>query len=155
MLNSALKSVWNEFVYGSHLAAFVGVFLILITAVLTDKPVSFLFLLIIYMTAYIIYAYDRYRGIKEDSEDNPVRSKYLQGRAMKIRIFISIYLISLVLFSYYNNNRFIEIITFTLLVMGLLYSLIFKSFTRKIIAFKVWYVDGWWVYIIVFYTLYH
>lgn len=155
MLKAFLKSVWNELVFGSHLAALVGVFLILITAILTDKPVSILFLLIIYMTAYIIYAYDRYKGITEDKEDNPIRSKYLQGRAIKIRMFISIYFVLLILFSYYNKEKMIAIITFVLLVMGLLYTLVFKSFTRKIIAFKVWYVAGWWVSLIVFYTRFH
>lgn len=155
MLRKILESVWNEIVFGSHMAALVGVFIILILIVLAGKPVSFLFLLTIYMTAYIIYAYDRYKGIKEDSIDNPARSNYLQSRLLKIRIFILSYLILLILFSYYNSEKIISLYTFGLLGLGLLYTLFFKNFTKKIIAFKSLYVAGWWISLIPFYTVYH
>lgn len=154
VIKNLLKTVFNEFVYGGHLAAMVGIFLVFITITLTKDPVSLSFLIIIYILPFIIYSFNRYKELKVDSDDNPVRTAYIKKRMAKIRITNFIY-IFILLYLLFSLNVIIILYVLSLLILGILYTTNFKNFTRKVIAFKSVYVTSAWISVIPLYAIYH
>jgi 4-hydroxybenzoate polyprenyltransferase len=96
--------------------------------------------LLAYLIFYPIYINDRLRGIKIDELTNSERTKHLKSYLRTIpKIIVFSVLLLLALLFYIGNVKF-SIFALLLLFFGMLYPFYFKNITKKIIAFKNFYV---------------
>lgn len=149
------KFIWNEFVYGGHLGALVGVFIVLISSILINSRVSLLFLILLYLGCYMVYSFNRMLEIGDDILTNPERTKYIRASIKRLKYINVIYLLFFLLITFISKNIEVVIFSFLLLSLGIGYTLFFKDLTRTIIAFKAFFITTIWALLIPFYCIYH
>jgi 4-hydroxybenzoate polyprenyltransferase len=153
-IKQVAKFIGNEFIFGGHVFAVGAVSVVLMGAILLNIPVSFDFVVIVYLIFYSIYLYDHFEGVDNDISTNYERVIYLKSRKkVSSVIIISILIIAVML--YYFSDFYNMIFAFTILVFGLLYGSYFKQITRKVLAFKNFFVSLVWSLLIVFLVFYY
>lgn len=136
-----LSLLFNEFVYGGHLTSIGTSSIVFTSAVLLDIKITWDFLVVIYLSSYIFLLYDRFKDLKEDFLTNPERTLYLKKYSKVIPLLISCLILSVIgIILCFNDARSL-VFCFLLLLLGLFYSLFFKKITRKIIAFKTFFIS--------------
>lgn len=154
-IKQILKFVWNEFVYGGHLISLGAVSVVFASAILLNIPVTWDFLIIAYFITYTVYLYNRLNEFKEDFLTNPERTRHIKGYIKHVPCFIFFCTMIIVAMLMYFGNLLSMAFGLLLLLFGLLYSLIFKKITQKIIGFKNFYVAFIWTLLIVFLAVYY
>ena len=154
-LNQILKTVWKEFIYGGHLQCLGVAGIAYTSSFILNLDISWKFLVLSYLVFYPIYVHDRFRGIKMDKATNPERTdhfeKYLS--IMPKLILGSIILLLILLIQIENSKLFI--FSLVMLFLGLLYPLYFKGLTKKIIAFKNFYVSAFFAAMVAIPVVFH
>lgn len=120
----------------------VGIVSIVASATfLLGKKNDPIFLLLIFCGANAIYIFDRLRDLNKDQETNFERVKYLikSYNMIKFLLYISLLVILIVLF-YLINDPLMTFFTFLCFSLGFLYNLYLKGLSKKIIAFKNFFV---------------
>ena len=149
-LDNAKKFICNEFIHGGHLAALAAPALAISTMLLLSLPIHWEFLLITYLGTLCIYDYDYIRGLNIDYSDNLKRSRHIQkyqDMRIIILIFYGIAFFSLLI---YFGNLLSIIFGIGLILAGLLYTDIFKKFTKKFVGFKNLYTSISFSFLIIF-----
>jgi 4-hydroxybenzoate polyprenyltransferase len=110
-------------------------------SILFDLRISWQFLLLITILPFIIYFFDYFddEGIKE-----------FRSRKLIVWILVFLILISLYIVIVYSNLTTLLFFAM-LLLLGILYPLIFKKITQKIVGFKDYFVALNWNFLIIFY----
>ena len=144
IIEKILKPIWNEFVYGGHLSSLGASGILWSSAIIFDKPVSIPLLIIGYVISQIVYGYNHFREAGKDLLTNPERVSYIE----KIKKFVPFllifyFLLFIVLLIYLKNIKSILVALF-ILIGGLLFTDIFKDFTKQIIGFKTFYGPFFW-----------
>lgn len=154
-VEKVFKIIWNEFIYGGHLQCLGFVGIAYISGFLLNIKTNWEILLSVYLIFYPIYINDRFRGIQLDELTNPDRTKHFKSyiSLMPKLIMFSILLLAIMLF-YIGNLKF-SIFALTLLSLGLLYPFYFKNLTKKIFAFKNFYVAAFFTAIVLAPIIYH
>lgn len=151
-----VKELWNDFIYGGHLFAFGAICVAFMCSILFAIPITWDFLVIIYLTFYIIYLYDYFNGTEDDEKTNSTRADYFRKNDSKtitrilygsIISIASIY----VLYSDIPNM----LIGFAILILGLTYQAYFKGLTKKITAFKNIFVSMVWAILVYVMFIYY
>ena len=151
-----VKELWNDFIYGGHLFAFGAICVAFMCSILFSIPITWDFLVIIYLTFYIIYLYDYFNGTEDDEKTNSTRADYFRKNDSKtitrilygsIISIASIY----VLYSDIPNM----LIGFAILILGLTYQAYFKGLTKKITAFKNIFVSMVWAILVYVMFIYY
>jgi 4-hydroxybenzoate polyprenyltransferase len=150
-----LKIIWNEFVYGGHLLSLGAVSIVFTSSILLNLKITWDFLLIVYLGAQSIYLYDRYKGFKKDILTNPERTKHIEKYVKYILPILFFFFLIIFLILIYHKNFLALFLGLFLLTIGLLYSIIFKNFTRKIIGFKNFFVSLIWAMLVIFLAVYY
>ena len=135
-----LNLAWKEFIHGGHLQCLGVVGIVYVAGFLLNIEVNWEILALAYLIFYPIYINNRFRWIKLDGSANPERTKHLKSYlplTPKIILF-SVFLL-VVLLTYIGNAK-LTALSLTLLILGLLYPFYFKNLTKKIFAFKNFYV---------------
>lgn len=147
--------VWNEFIFGGHLLSLGAVSIVFTSAVLLNISITIDFLLIVYLIAYIIYLYDRFKEYKKDFLTNRDRTQHMTRyvKYTSIIIFCCILIVVWTLLSF--GNQLSLIFGFLLIVFGLLYNVYFKKITKKIVGFKNFYVAFSWSLLVIFLVFYY
>jgi len=154
-IKSFLNSAGKEFIYGGHLFALNAVSIILMSAILLNIPVTWDILLSVYLIFYSIYSYDHFNGAKKnDYLTNLERALYLKDKR-KIPLLISGSILTSVLILLYFSNILILFFSLVILFLGLFYGSYFKKITRKIIAFKDFFVSFVWMILVFFLVCYY
>ena len=150
-----LKFVWDEFVYGGHLLALGAASVVFTSAILLNVPITWDFLLIVYLIFYVIYFYNRFREIENDFLTNPERTQYFKKyiKYTSLVISCSILVIAGMLFHFGNFPSLI--FGLLMLLSGLFYSSFLKKFTGKIFGFKSFYVSFIWALLVIFLISYY
>lgn len=134
----------DELIYGGHLTALGAPVKVIAVAILLDIRVGLPLLFIAYIATLSVYSVDYHRSIEKDTTTNPGRTSYLSRMASafpyRIGLYMALLLASLALFA--NSGLILLIVCLTLL--GIMYSVIFKSFTKKIPGFKNIFTSGVW-----------
>ncbi len=133
---SILKIVWDEFVYGSHLVAVGDILSLFVISVILDIKVSISFFLVVYFSILAINFFNRYKEQDLDALTNPERldsvSKYFRftPHIVAVLFFVSVCLTAI--------NAPISALIFMLFLfgLGLLYTILLKDITKKIVGFK-------------------
>ncbi len=144
-INSIIKSLWNEFVYGGHLFSLgcSSGFIISIVLIL-DIDFSLQPIIVLYLISQIAYTYNHFKEMKNDILTNPERVKHLQKRVLYFPIIINLYIFLLIIFSIFVSWYFLIYVLF-LLILGALYTKLFKKLTYKILCFKNIYISFSWL----------
>ncbi len=155
IIEKILKSIWKEFIYGGHLLSLGAVSVVFTSAVLLGIKITWDFLIIVYLGTQSVYLYNRYKEYKIDFITNPERTEHIKKYVKMIPLIIFFFfLIILSILVYYKNFSGLFFGSF-LLIMGLLYSQVFKGFTRKIIGFKNFFVSLMWALLVIFLAVYY
>ncbi|NPE27237.1 UbiA family prenyltransferase [Methanococcoides sp. SA1] len=148
--------LWKDFIYGGHIFAFGAICVAIMASIIFAIPITWDFMLIIYLIFYSIYVYDYFTGAEEDKGNYSSRSEYLQNNDEKMligTIYGSIVAIAFtyLIFSDIKNM----LIGFAILILGLMYHSHFKSITKKFPAFKNLFVSlVWGLLIYIMFTYY-
>jgi len=153
--SKVLELAKNEFVYGGHLLSSGVVGIVITTALMLSIKVSWDFLVIVYLTFYVIYAYDRLRGVKIDMVTNHKRTEHVikSARYLPTIIFCSVLMILFLLASF--GNVYSLVLGVFILFNGFFYTEYLKKITRKIIGFKSFYVSFIWALLPIYLAVYY
>jgi len=135
-IKKTLIAVWDEFVYGGHLLAFGDAVALYVMAVILNIPVSWDFLVMIYLCVFAANLINRSDEYDNDKLTNPVRVKTMEKY---IKLFYPIVIIclasSVFLLLYFSGVKALIFAIFIFLI-SFLYTFILKSFTRYLLGFK-------------------
>lgn len=132
----------EELLYNGHIQSLGAASIVYISFIFLNLIPQINILFLTYLVFQTIYIFDRYRDIKKDYLTNRVRTSHLKIYINKIPILLAIYLFFIFLIFipiFYINLQLIFYYLF-ILIAGLLYPIYFKKLTRKIFAFKNFYV---------------
>ncbi len=153
-LEKMLISFWKEFIFGGHLFALGAVCVMAMCSLIFGLPIGSDLLLVTYLIFYPIYLYDYTRGADDDLLTNSARAKYLSGNKKAYIVVAGSFAILTMLFMHFSNS-ITMLLGFVVLVLGLLYSSYFKKLTKKIIAFKNFFVSAVWALLVLFFFFYY
>ncbi|UGV41688.1 UbiA family prenyltransferase [Methanococcoides orientis] len=151
-----IKELWNDFIYGGHLFAFGAICVAFMCSILFAIPITWDFLVIIYLTFYIIYLYDYFNGTEDDEKTNSTRANYFRKNDSKTITYIlygSIISIASIYVLYSDIPNML--IGFAILILGLTYQAYFKGLTKKITAFKNIFVSLVWAILVYVMFIYY
>lgn len=119
---------------------------VLFVSLLSGIGVSVPLLFVAYLAPLIVYNVDYHKSLDKDMATNPDRSLYLAGKAgiypYLIAFYSALLLASLALFA----NRWLMLMVMILSLLGVMYSTVFKSFTKKVPGFKNVFTSGVWAF---------
>lgn len=157
IIKKILKFIWQEFIHGGHLQCLGFAGIVYISSFLLNIKIEWELLLITYLIFYPIYINDRLRGIKIDEATNPERVRHFKKYILLTpRIILFSVLLLTVMLICFANLKF-SVFALLLLFFGLLYPFYFKNLTKKINAFKNFYVGFFFTIIalapVIYYSL--
>ena len=129
-------TIWDEFVYGSHLLAVGDALVVTSLSVILGFQISWTLPVVIYLSVLAINSYNRYKEFDQDILTNPERSEKMRKHIRFFPYLISLELVFAASIVLISANRQALIFMGLLFVLGILYTLIFKGWTKKIIGFK-------------------
>jgi len=135
------KFLFNEILYNGHFQTWGSLAIVIFSGQLLNIKITWDLLLIVYLSFYLIYLHDRYRSLEVDFLTNPIRSKHIKSIYKYIPSILIIGLLILISLLYYFSNIYAAIFIILVTIFGFLYPLYFKGLTKKIIAFKNFYVS--------------
>ena len=147
--------VWNEFIFGGHLLSLGAVSVVFTSAILLGIRITIDFLLIIYLIAYTIYLYNRFKEYKKDFLTNYDRTQHIAKYIKYTPVIIFCCMLIVICMLLYFGNQISLIFGLLLLIFGLLYSVYFKEMTGRIIGFKNFYVALMWSLLVIFLAFYY
>jgi len=139
-MRKVAKFIWKEFIYGGHLQCLGIVGITYISGFLLNLRTSWEILVSVYLIFYSIYINDRLRHIKLDELTNPERVKHFKSYFFLIPKIILFAISCLLAILFYIDKLNFTIFSLLLLFFGLAYPIYFKNLTKKLIAFKNFYV---------------
>ena len=122
-MKKVLKKIWDEFIYDGHLLGIGGVSILISFFLILNYKIDWCYLLIVYLGIILVYSHDR----KHTS-------------VSKKPIFIIIASLFLILLSYFVYGTAPLFAVILLLLLGLGYGLIFKNISKRVLAFKNFFV---------------
>lgn len=149
-----LISFWKEFIFGGHLFALGAACVVAMCSLIFGLPIGLDLLLVTYLIFYPIYLYDYAQGAADDLLTNSARAKYLSGNKKTYIVVAGSFAILTMLFMHFSNS-ITMLLGFVVLVLGLLYSSYFKKLTKKIVAFKNFFVSAVWALLVLFFFFYY
>ncbi|RJS48249.1 MAG: prenyltransferase [Methanobacterium sp.] len=139
-----LKTIQNEIIYGGYLAALVAPSFVLTVSLITNSNITLQLLAISYFIPLIVYSYDYYQDLEEDSKTNIERTLHLSNKARLYPFILLIYAIILAFLLILYANIYLIGFILALILLGMAYNYFLKSLTSKILAFKNFYTAFIW-----------
>jgi 4-hydroxybenzoate polyprenyltransferase len=150
-----LNSIWNEFVYGGHLLSLGAVSIVFTASVLLNTRITWDFLLIVYFWTQSVYLYNRLKEINKDYLTDRQRTEHLKKNFRYLPLIIIFFFIAGFAIIIFSNKIQALIFGLFLFLLSILYSLSLKKLTKKIIAFKSFFVPLIWASMVLFLALYY
>jgi len=136
IIKKIAKFIYDEIVYNGHLQSIGVLGIVIFSSILLNIKISIISLVILYLSFYLIYLYNRYRELKIDSLTNKARTEHIKKVSKYIPYGALVLLIILAFLLYsFGNNRF-TIFMLAIIILGILYTDFFKNLTKKIAIFK-------------------
>ncbi len=134
--NNILTLIWNEFIYGGHFLALGDAVALYVMAVVLDIPVSWDFLVVIYLCVFAANLFNRSDESVHDALTNPVRVKVMEKYTKYFYPIVSVCLIvSIGLIMFYSNYKAL-IFAVLIFLIAMLYTTLFKKMTKYVVGFK-------------------
>jgi len=147
--------LWNEFVYGGHWFSISSAALVLSVMVILQVQIRWELILIIYLLIQCLFNYNHYKEIDIDILSKSARSLYLIKYVNLLPWITLLYGVSFFLLILFFGNISSLIFAISLLVIGLLFTKIFKKWTSKIIGFKTFYTASTFSLLVVIFTAFY
>lgn len=139
-----LSFLQDEIIYGGYLAALCSPAFIIFVSLLAHIKISLPILAIAYFIPLIVYSYDYYRDMDKDMATNLERAAHYNKKNRIYPLILFGYVATLiVLFLFFGNLMLISFVI-VLVMIGVLYTVALKNFTRKIPVFKNIYTALTW-----------
>jgi len=155
MIKKIIKKLLDEFVYRGHLIALGAVSVVSVSAILLNIKITWDCLIVVYIGTQSIYLHDWSKNLKGDYLTNPERVNYIKRHTKyttPILFFLNLIAIAILIYS----ERVSALIFYcVLLLVGLLYGRIFKQFTKRLFAFKNFFVALMWSLLIILFAVYY
>ncbi|OPY30170.1 MAG: prenyltransferase [Methanocella sp. PtaU1.Bin125] len=145
-INSILKWIKNEFIFGAHYLSLGYPALFLSLMILLDLQIDFFALIVTYLIPLIVYSFNYQKELDKDIITNPEKVKYLKNRERIFPYLMGLYILLLIGLLIFLNNHGFSLFILIILVGGLLYTIVFKVLTRTIPGFKSIYTAMVWAY---------
>lgn len=156
IIKKILNSIWNEFVYGGHLLSFGASGILWSSAIIFGQAPSMPLLLSGYAISQIVYGYNHFEEAEKDASTNPERVNHIKKIRKHIFPFLVFYFLLFVISLLYLKNLEAILVSLFILIGGIFFTGIFKSFTKQIIGFKTFYTSFFWAFLtILAYSYYH
>lgn len=154
-INNFIKLISDELIYGGHIQSLGAASLVFFSSILLDIQITWDILLLTYLIVYIPYLYNRFKEIDFDYLTNKLRTlhikKYIKFAPLNFGFSILILFIILIYFANLNTIFF----SLFIIILGFLYTVIFKKITQKIYLFKDIYVSLFFGLMIFFPIIYY
>lgn len=154
-VKNKLEYVYKEFIYGGHLQCLGAASIVYISAIFLEIDLAWSSVVIAYFLFYPLYLFNRWKEIEIDYATNPARTEYLKTYLRYMPAIFSLVLVLIVGGLAYFGNIKSFIFGIVLLVLGLLYTTVFKKVTRKIFLFKNFYVASFFALLVLFTVVFH
>ena len=154
-LKKIFKTIWDEFVYGSHLLALGDALVITSLSIVLGIQITWTLPVVIYLSVLAINSYNRYKEFEQDILTNPERSEKMRKYIHFFPLLITLALAVSAVIVYLNSTRQALIFMGLLFVLGLLYTIVFKGWTKKVIGFKNFSIALPYSLMVVFAALYY
>jgi len=155
IIKKVSKFIWNEFIYGGHLLSLGASAIMYLTTVLLGQKINIALLAIGYLLSQIVYSYDHLKTAEKDYLTNPDRV----GHILKFKNFLlgcfATYLAILIGMLIYLKSWHTTLVVIFIITFGILYSIVMKKFTKKIIIFKNIYTAFLWAFVIILVNAYY
>lgn len=149
------KKIWREFIYGSHMLAMGDALVIIAMSIVLGIDVNWALPVVVYLSVLAINSFNRYEEYEQDILTNPERSASMKKYIKIFPIMIGAMLlaaIAIVIFTADIKALFFMALLFAL---GLLYTIIFKGWTKKVVGFKNFSIALPYSLMVVFAALYY
>lgn len=150
-----LRFIFNEIFYNGHFQTWGSLAIVISAGQLLNIKITSDLLLIVYLSFYLLYLHDRYRCIEIDSLTNPKRSEHIKIIYKYIPTIIVAGLLALLSLLYYYGNIYSSVFVAAITALGFLYPLYFKNLTKKIVAFKNFYVSSVFSILVILPNIYY
>lgn len=154
-LKNKLDFLFKEFIYGGHLQCLGASSIVFFSAFFLKLNIGMDALIAAYLLFYPLYLYNRWKEIGVDYATNPERTKYLRTYIRYMPFIFTIVVFSAVIFLLYSGNFISFVFGMILLVLGLMYTTVFKKVTRRLFLFKNFYVALFFTFLVLFTAIYY
>ncbi|MFC1663933.1 UbiA family prenyltransferase [Patescibacteria group bacterium] len=154
-INKILKLIWEEFIYGTHLLALGAGTIVVSTSFLLNEKISWDYPLVIYLFIYAAYLFNRYKEVEKDLLTNPERTQHLKKYIKYIPTILCCVLLIILGVLIYSGKIIALLFILFLFFGGLFYTIVFKKITKKITAFKNFFVALFWTLPVIFLPIYY
>jgi 4-hydroxybenzoate polyprenyltransferase len=151
------SSFKDELIYGGYIPALVGPALVITTAIITSMELSLPILIISYLIPLMVYSFDYYQDMDKDMDTNHSRACHFQRKRKLYPYMLGCFLVFLFILLIFFTNWMTFSFILSLILVGVLYPLGLKNFTKRIPGFKnmyticIWAVAG--TFSIAFYNM--
>lgn len=150
-----LKFLFVEIFYNGHFQTWGSLAIVISSAQLLNIKLTWDIFIAVYLSFYLLYLHDRYQCIEVDSLTNPKRSQHIKKIYRYIPYIIGIGSVVLFVFLILYANIFSSIFIILVTIFGFLYPLYFKNLTKKIVAFKNFYVSSVFSLLVILPNIYY
>jgi len=140
MLKRFFKFLFIEIVYNGHLQSICAVALVIFSSMILSIKIDIWALLILYLSFYIIYLYNRFGERKQDGATNKTRTNHIQKISPFVPYILAVVSLAVVILLFLFGKLYFNIQVVVTIVFGVLYTTVFKDLTKKIPLFKNYYV---------------
>ncbi|MFH1643518.1 MAG: UbiA family prenyltransferase [Patescibacteria group bacterium] len=154
-IKELLYWLWNEFIYGGHFQSLGAASIAIVSAMIFGVKITWDCFLTSYLMFYPLYLYNRCKEINIDYLTNPERTNHIKKYIQIIPtvLFLDLFFLAFLLIFFGNQTSLI--FAFGLIVLGILYTTIFKKLTKKIVIFKNLYVALFFSSMVFFPVIYY
>lgn len=131
--------LWNEVVYGGHWFSISATAVVFSVMLILEVKIRWELLLIVYLLIQCLFNYNHYKELDIDIQSEPNRSSHLKIYRNILPYLTFSYGAGFSILILYFGDFVRLLFAFLLLFIGLLFTKLFKSYTKKIIGFKTYY----------------
>ena len=155
MINNIIKLGRDEIIYGGHIQSLAASSLVFISGIFLDIKITWDILVSSYLIVYIPYLYNRFKEIDFDYLTNRSRTLHIKKYIKLVPLFFCFSVLILLIILLYFGNLNSIIFSFSIIILGFLYTIIFKIITKNIFFLKDIYVSLFFGLIIIFPLVYY
>lgn len=149
------KKIWREFVYGSHMLALGDALVIIALSIVLDIGVNWALPVVVYLSVLAINSFNRYEEYEQDILTNPERSASMKKYIKIFPVLIGSMLIASIVIVIFTADLKALFFMGILFALGILYTVIFKGWTKKVVGFKNFSIALPYSLMVVFAALYY
>jgi len=154
-MKKAFKFLFTEIFYNGHFQTWGSLAIVVSSAQLLNIKLTWDIFAVVYLSFYLLYLHDRYRSVEIDSLTNPKRSQHIKKIYNYIPRLIAMGCVVLIFLLYVYVNIFASIFIILVTIFGFLYPIYFKNLTKKVVAFKNFYVSSVFSLLVILPNIYY